>query len=1013
MKKTKQKIGIIMIILLLLSYLTPFINVSNAFNVSNAYIYSVKDSEYHLQYWNSNRNVWSYQIITYVGYKGEDGNFYPAYCLDSDKNGVGEAGPYTVTVAEAIQNQEVWRVLYNGFPYKTPEELGVANDYDAFCATKQAIYSVIYGYDPVTRYRGGDERGTQIANAIVKMVNIARTTSDNYTSPQVSINEVGNLKKEGEYYTQTYKVSSNVPWKDYNVYQISGLPSGSYFADVKGAKKTNFSSGENFKVYIPQKSIKSNVTSYIGVNGNCKTYPVLYGKAPNSSLQDYALVLSPFENGSANKKLNISPTGKVTIEKTSTANNIWNGVISGSLISNAKYKLYNSNRKLVGTYTTNNEGKIFISNLPLGTYYVQETTPTPQYTTLNDQMYSFTLDYIDDSEILKVTNAPVFGGYFSAIKRSNGNNIWTGTPEGQHLVGAKFGIYDLKGNIVRSYETGKELISISDENGVIFNNEKLQLGEYYLQEIEAPEHYELDSTKHYFKITENEQKINLELDNTPEIGNNLKITKVASDKNYITGTEKKQAVGEAKYEVRTGFSAETEVTMDNFSTGELVDTLITDKEGNTKTIIVGKGTYYIKEVSAPKGWKLDEKIYKIDVISNGETHKLELEDEPTPQGFLNINKTSLQKNYWTGEEAGTPLEGVRFELRDEENNVLLELVTDKNGQFSKDIQLDVGKYYLWEVEAPKHYILNDVPHLLEIAENGQKVTIDIKNEVETAGFVDVSKVASKDNKITGEEKGTYLPSARYKIENVDTGELVAELDTTDDGYLEEKIILGAGDYKIYEVESPTYYLKDSSIYYFKIDENGQELCFDFKDNPAEVKVNVEKSGVVEAQPNDEIRYDFDAVESLSNVPLDNFTFIDDLPYEKVKLTKLFTGIYTHKVKFNVYYKTNILDKWILIKENLDSTINNFLDFSKIKLSQNEVITNFKMEFGTVPEYFKATTAPYIFTTVNSNVEANDVWTNNVHLSGTYFDTEVNDDSEWTTKSHKEEPEVKKLPQTGM
>ena len=81
MKKSKQKIGIIMIILLLLSYLTPFINVANAYSVSNAYIYSVKDPEYHLQYWNSDRNVWSYLITSYVGYTGEDGNFYPAYCL--------------------------------------------------------------------------------------------------------------------------------------------------------------------------------------------------------------------------------------------------------------------------------------------------------------------------------------------------------------------------------------------------------------------------------------------------------------------------------------------------------------------------------------------------------------------------------------------------------------------------------------------------------------------------------------------------------------------------------------------------------------------------------------------------------------------------------------------------------------------------------------------------------------------------------------------------------------------
>ncbi|MBE5820166.1 MAG: hypothetical protein E7310_05080 [Clostridiales bacterium] len=1325
MKKVKQKIGIIMIILLLLSsYLTPFINVVNAYNLKEAYIYSVgKETDYHFQYWNDEKNIWSYVTTTYVGYTAEDGKFYPAYCVNRELPGVGEVDSYTVTVTEAIQNPQIWRALFNGFPYKSPSELGVANDYDAFCATKQAIYCVLYGFDPTTRFRGTDDRGVRIVNAIINIVNSARNGTNVYVAPQVSLNKVGSLTKEGKYYTQTFSVSSNVPLRDYYVYQIAGLPSGSFFADTNGNQKTNFSAGQNFKVYIPQTSIVSNVTSYIGVDGSCKSYPALYGKAPNSEVQNYALAIDPFENGSADNEIKITPTGEVTITKTSTTNNIWNGTVSGSLVPNAKYNLYNSNKSLIGTYTTNSKGQIKVSNLSLGKYYLQETTPVPQFTTLNETMYSFTLDYMGESEDVKVTNTPVPGGFFSAIKVADRNNVWTGIKKGQGVPNAKYGIFDLNGNIVKSYETGKELIAISDKNGVIFDNEKLLTGDYYLQELEAPKHYkkndkkyyfkvtengghvsvtasndveeggyfniyktsndvnlwtaemsgtplanatfkveyanfeetktwtvttnkdgkivdsnystddlelnlgtyrvyeikapnfyELDNTEYYFRITENEQKVYLELDNTPELGNNVKITKVASDKNYITGTEKGQPVSGAKYEIRTGFEERTTVTKDNFSSGRLVDTLITDEEGNTKTVTVGEGTYFVKEVSVPDGWQLDEKIYQIDVIANGVTHKLELENEPIPQGFLNINKTALEENYWTGDKAGASLEGVKFELRDEQDNVLLELVTDKNGHFSKDVQLDTGKYFLWEVEAPEHYILSDKPDVFEITENGQKVTIDITNEVEIAGFlninktaleenywtgdkagdplegvkfelrdeqdnvllelvtdengqfsedimlekgryflweveapehyilsdkpdifeitengqkvtiditneveiagflninktaleenywtgdkagdplegvkfelrdeqdnvllelvtdengqfsedimlekgryflweveapehyilsdkpdvfeitengqkvtiditneveiagfVDFSKVASKDNEITGDEKGTYIPNATYRVENVDTDEFVADLKTTAEGYLEETLMLKAGNYRIFEYEAPPYYLLDSQTYYFTVKENGQEVCFDFEEVPVEVKINVEKSGIVQAQPNDEIRYDFDAVESLSNVPLDNFTFVDDLPYEKVQLTKLFTGIYTDEVEFDVYYKTNLSEEWILIKENLNSKVNNFIDFSNIELAENEVITNFKMEFGTVPEYFKATTTPFIFTKVNSDLKAEDVWTNFVHLSGSYLDVNVKDDSEWTTKTYKKELKIKKLPKTG-
>ena len=72
MKKVKQKLGVIMIILLLLSsYLTPFINVVNAYNVKEAYIYSVgKETDYHFQYWNDEKDRWSYVTTTYVGYTG-------------------------------------------------------------------------------------------------------------------------------------------------------------------------------------------------------------------------------------------------------------------------------------------------------------------------------------------------------------------------------------------------------------------------------------------------------------------------------------------------------------------------------------------------------------------------------------------------------------------------------------------------------------------------------------------------------------------------------------------------------------------------------------------------------------------------------------------------------------------------------------------------------------------------------------------------------------------------------
>jgi len=48
---------------------------------------------------------------------------------------------------EILDDVRVWRTIINAYPYKSPEQLGVDNEYDAFVATKQAVYSILYDWD--------------------------------------------------------------------------------------------------------------------------------------------------------------------------------------------------------------------------------------------------------------------------------------------------------------------------------------------------------------------------------------------------------------------------------------------------------------------------------------------------------------------------------------------------------------------------------------------------------------------------------------------------------------------------------------------------------------------------------------------------------------------------------------------------------------------------------------------------------------------------------------------------
>ena len=81
--------------------------------------------------------------VSYIVYEN-DGIQYPAYCMDKTKPGA-ETGEYVVNIYNAINDVKLWRYVINGYPYKSIEELGVANSKEAFTATKQAIYCYIHG----------------------------------------------------------------------------------------------------------------------------------------------------------------------------------------------------------------------------------------------------------------------------------------------------------------------------------------------------------------------------------------------------------------------------------------------------------------------------------------------------------------------------------------------------------------------------------------------------------------------------------------------------------------------------------------------------------------------------------------------------------------------------------------------------------------------------------------------------------------------------------------------------
>ena len=73
-----------------------------------------------------------------------NGKEYPAYCVNREKDGVTEDYSYDVIAENIYSNNLVWNAVINGYPFKTPQELGCNTEIEAFTATKLAIYDMLY-----------------------------------------------------------------------------------------------------------------------------------------------------------------------------------------------------------------------------------------------------------------------------------------------------------------------------------------------------------------------------------------------------------------------------------------------------------------------------------------------------------------------------------------------------------------------------------------------------------------------------------------------------------------------------------------------------------------------------------------------------------------------------------------------------------------------------------------------------------------------------------------------------
>lgn len=372
MKKLLKKISktALIVMLLLAIDVSLVLNCVQATDLTKEKIYEIDYCEKVLRYQGIPRGS------VYVVYE-HNGKEYPAYCINPERIGVGETDSYDVNVNGYITDVMLWRIITNGYPYKSPEELGVANNKEAYLATKQAIYCYLDNRN-VNEYSGIGEAGARTLNALKQIWNNAQNSTETKISNVVDIVPVtsewtqDNLNPE--YISKTYKIEPPASITDYNI-KIQGekLPKDIIIADTNNNIKEVFMSYEQFKILIPINKLKNDGSFEIYAETKMNTKPILYGVSPSDDLQNYALTTFSYEDakGTYIEEYQKNEAQIKILKREKDTKKPLEGV---------EFQLLNSDKKVIyQSLITDKNGEIIIKHIEPGTYYLKEARTLEGY----------------------------------------------------------------------------------------------------------------------------------------------------------------------------------------------------------------------------------------------------------------------------------------------------------------------------------------------------------------------------------------------------------------------------------------------------------------------------------------------------------------------------------------------------------------------------------------------------------------------------------------------------------
>ena len=304
--------------------------------------------------------------------------------------------------------------------------------------------------------------------------------------------------------------------------------------------------------------------------------------------------------------------------------------------------------------------------------------------------------------------------------------------------------------------------------------------------------------------------------------------------------------------------------------------LTTDAQGNSNTVEVDAGTYYVKETKAPKGFILDKKVYPVTVTA-GKTAVLKVKDLPQldpvgvllgkidketnqnkPQGSASLEGAEFTVKYYKTEPTGTqdPAEQGKtpertWIFRTNENGFCYyeEKYKVSGDELylspTKNPSIPLGIVTIQETKAPEGYLLNPEVYVVPItsANNGSEF-VETYNEPkipETLLTLDIVKVL----------KGKDTPIQGVVFLHTDSKGNQEEVTTDEKG---QAVLKGLtrGTHTIQEKSVPDGYTKNPGVLKFSVDENNKITLLEntATDKTGTMKFTVREDGTAQLHVED-------------------------------------------------------------------------------------------------------------------------------------------------------------------